>query len=291
MQRNEVEVVQDEDWQCPGRSSGLVTPIFLIHDGGGTTFAYHCLEPLNRLIHGIRNPHFRSGKRFEGGLAEMGDLYTRWIRETVASPTFPRRNGKDGRIDILVGGWSLGGMLSLEVARCLADDRNINVCGILMIDSVYPCAAKQLANSQTISEPPEEGLTKNQILAQRCMTQARRMVGEWQVPVWNGPFAGKRPRAVLLRATGYVPTEGNTVPGLDKHRKDKMLGWGEYDANMFDAVFDVEGHHFDLFAYSRVEETTAVVARALEKLDSVVEKSTMKGDCRGIKSFWSPIMT
>lgn len=33
-------------------------PVFLIHDGGGTTFAYHCLDPLDRSVYGIFNPIF-----------------------------------------------------------------------------------------------------------------------------------------------------------------------------------------------------------------------------------------
>ncbi|KZZ99722.1 Thioesterase domain containing protein [Moelleriella libera RCEF 2490] len=284
-----VELVQHEDWRYPDMASKSVTPIFLIHDGGGTTFAYHCLESLKRLTYGIRNPRFSSGAHFAGGLAEMGSLYAQWIQQTVSSPVFPKHKGRDGRISILLGGWSLGGLLSLEVAKRLADDRNIHVAGIIMVDSIYPGSIKSLVKLEEITAPPEEGLSKNQVLSQRCMTEARRMVFEWQMPVWDGVHADKRPRAILLRATEPVPQDLNPFHGLDSYRDEKMLGWEDYDANMFDAILDVEGHHFDLFSFARVEATTAVIKRALQKLQGSEKSRRCERWTNGLTSCWPPL--
>ncbi|OAQ98435.1 hypothetical protein LLEC1_02577, partial [Akanthomyces lecanii] len=55
------ELVQPENWARMKSWSGK-TPVFLFHDGGGTTFAYHCLEPLRRFVYGVRNPYFYSEK-------------------------------------------------------------------------------------------------------------------------------------------------------------------------------------------------------------------------------------
>ena len=60
-------------------------PLFLIHDGGGTTFAYSCLGPLNRTVYGIQNPRFYSGRAWSGGIAEMAKVYANLIRSVVSA--------------------------------------------------------------------------------------------------------------------------------------------------------------------------------------------------------------
>lgn len=45
----------------PPQPSHASTPLLLLHDGGGTTFPYHCLPPLPRALYGIHNPRFESG--------------------------------------------------------------------------------------------------------------------------------------------------------------------------------------------------------------------------------------
>ncbi|PFH61727.1 hypothetical protein XA68_16448 [Ophiocordyceps unilateralis] len=258
---DEPELVQAEDWACPDSSSGRTTPIFLIHDGGGTTFAYHCLEKLDRFVYGIPNPYFYCGSQFAGGLPEMGRLYGKRIRKAVARPEFPARRNPDGSVDVLLGGWSLGGFLSLEVAKELARDSVVRVVGILMVDSVFPIRPDGYQGVVVPLDTSEENKTKNQILSARCLAEAHRMVCAWEVPTC------KQPKVVLVRATGYVPTggEGNSV--VDVYREDGMLGWEHHDKDMVDAVIDVEGHHFDIFAFERIPATTEAIQRGLDMLE------------------------
>ncbi|KAL6879867.1 Alpha/Beta hydrolase protein [Trichoderma longibrachiatum] len=309
------ELIQPEDWARPDRPS-FNTPVFLIHDGGGTTFAYHCLEVLGRYVYGIHNPCFYTGDAFAGGLPEMGRLYARWIRETVLEDGFPARaRNPDGSVSIMLGGWSLGGLLSLEVARQLADDAAVRVTGILMIDSVYP--GKSSASAAPLLSPPvkrfaepkmreikldddvsseedtssdeaptttttttttmDSGLTQNQIRSKRCMAEAVRMIREWRLPEWPGRLYHRRPRVVLLRAKEYVPTKDGRMVGLDLNREDEMLGWGDYDDEMFCDVMDVEGHHFDIFAFERIDGITRAVKKGLERLEEC-SQMMMYGD-------------
>ncbi|RFU81819.1 hypothetical protein TARUN_410 [Trichoderma arundinaceum] len=301
------ELIQPEDWARPNQPT-YNTPVFLIHDGGGTTFAYHCLEILGRYIYGIHNPYFYTGEVFEGGLPEMAHVYARWIRETVLEEGFPaRRRNRDGSTSIMLGGWSLGGLLSMEIARQLADDNVVRVVGILMIDSVYPGKSLSLGSIPLVptSGPPVrrriseakipevkireikldddvsseddsssddastegDGLTKNQILSKRCMAEAVRMVRQWRLPEWTGMLYNRRPRVVLLRAKNYVPTKEGRVVGLDLNRDDRMLGWGDYDEEMFSDVFDVEGHHFDMFAFDRIDGISRSIKKGLDRLE------------------------
>lgn len=265
---NNPELIQPEDWMRP-TARGRAVPVFLIHDGGGTTFAYHCLDHLNRPVYGIHNPHFRTGDVFPGGIPEMGRLYAGMIKAAVAEPDFPSRRNPDGNVDILLGGWSLGGLLSLEVARQLADEcGGLRVLGILMMDSVCPVKKPDgpLAAPATISE---EGKTKNQILTIRAMAEARRMLATWDIPVWDGPLAGRRPRVSMVRAKEPVPMEGTEVSAVDGHRVDKNLGWDQYAEDMFTEVVEVEGHHFDMFSFDHIQGVTKVIKNCLETLEVI----------------------
>ncbi|KAL7934554.1 alpha/beta-hydrolase [Trichoderma chlorosporum] len=147
-------------------------PLVLIHDGGGTTFGYFMLGSLYREVWAIHNPHFFDGGAFEGGMDEMARLYIQYMKDS----------GIKG--NILLGGWSLGGYLSLAVARFLAEDpeATIKVLGIVMVDTPYHIPYNQL-----------EGLTDDPVLedipeaVQKCFERCDEMLDAWEVPKWDGP--------------------------------------------------------------------------------------------------------
>ena len=60
-------------------------PLILIHDGGGTTFSYHCLKSLHRTVYAIHNPRFYSGRVWAGGITAMAKVYVEMIRSVVPS--------------------------------------------------------------------------------------------------------------------------------------------------------------------------------------------------------------
>ena len=60
-------------------------PLFLIHNGGGTTFSYHRLEALHRTVYAIHNPRFYSGRAWAGCLVAMAKVYVELIRSVVRS--------------------------------------------------------------------------------------------------------------------------------------------------------------------------------------------------------------
>ncbi|KAI5468073.1 Alpha/Beta hydrolase protein [Mariannaea sp. PMI_226] len=261
------EIIQPEEWAQP-TAGGRAVPVFLIHDGGGTTFAYHCLEPLGRSVYGIHNPNFHNQEIFEGGIPEMGRLYTKFIKEAIAEPDFPARHNQDGGVDILLGGWSMGGLLSLEIARLLAEDLTVRVIGIVMCDSVYPFQDPPKP-AQAPAASAEEGKTKNQILSMRAMTAARQMITTWALPVWDGHLYGRRPKISLVRATEVIPNEDGANTSIDVYRSQRNLGWDRYEENMFTEIVDVEGHHFNMFDFEYIPDVTEAVKQCLDSLDSV----------------------
>ncbi|KAI6771033.1 hypothetical protein HG531_009888 [Fusarium graminearum] len=255
------ECIQPADWQ-----TGKAVPVFLLHDGGGTTFSYHCLEPLKRPVYGIYNPSFHSGEPFDGGLKDMAKLYTRWIIETVEKPDFPRQYNSDGKIPILLGGWSMGGHLSLEIAKQLnPEDTEIRVIGILMVDTVYPL--KYSSNNRRRPGEGTEGRNKNQILADIAMADARRMIQSWDPPIWDEDSIGERPRISLLRAKEAVPFKDGEKNLVDMSREERNLGWDSYDKNLFSEVVDIDGHHFEVFAFKFIEDISEKMRESLDGLE------------------------
>ncbi|WYZ46602.1 hypothetical protein EsH8_IX_000827 [Colletotrichum jinshuiense] len=226
----ECEVVQ------PASPRGQsMTPLFLMHDGGGTTFAYHCLSPLDRAVFGIANPRFHSGVPWAGGLPEMAAAYLQMIRYTVtkghefpalAPYSYSSAAGADGktrrRRKILLGGWSLGGLLSLEIARQLGPhDDDIEVVGLVMVDSVYPVWPEgSRAKIAWFADGDDETEGKNQKLAKRAMKMARGVVKQWKMPRCG---AAPPPPAPAPRANGGE-AESGTGPEEEKEIEKDFYG-------------------------------------------------------------------
>ncbi|KAF4439344.1 hypothetical protein F53441_12623 [Fusarium austroafricanum] len=260
------EVIQPADWQVD-----QAVPVFLIHDGGGTTFSYHCLAPLHRPVYGIYNPNFSSGESFDGGLCDMARLYVGFIIEAVGKDDFPRRYDANGKIQIILGGWSMGGHLSLEMAHQLdRKDANIQVIGILMIDTVYPQKHLNGTAGKTASEKSVEREDSSQILADRAMADANRMIDSWTPPVWNRDSEERRPRITLLRAIEMVPLDRDGTMPLS--RKERKLGWDTYEKDLFFNVVDIEGHHFEVFAFKYLDGISETIKEALDTLENATLK-------------------
>ncbi|KAJ3522353.1 hypothetical protein NM208_g12895 [Fusarium decemcellulare] len=259
------DLIQPAEWGSPG-----AIPVVLIHDGGGTTFAYHCLNSLSRAVYGIHNPSFHSGEPFQGSLSDMAHLYCGFIKEAIKEPDFPKSRNKDGKVRILLGGWSMGGHLSLEMAKQLDDeDSGIEVIGILMVDTVHPIRSSASGKVKR-NDGTTEGKSKNQILADKAMADGRRKIREWTPPVWNG--ASQRPRTILLRAKKPVPMNDGEVSLVDITRDSRTLGWDVYDKDMFAEIVDIEGDHFDIFELDKIDGTSEAMKEALQDLDQAVLK-------------------
>jgi hypothetical protein len=183
-------------------------PLVLLHDGGGTTFGYWMLDSLNRDVWAVHNPRFWTGQPWDGGVNEMARHYI----------TLLRNEGIHGAI--LLGGWSLGGYLSVTMARMLAQDgsTDITIKGLLLIDSPYhvPWAGKEDPYAGH-SNPLMENLPP---LVQTAFDQCEAMLKPWAVPSWDSPvFNGED---MQLTAAGqrfqlkcgtilYKPIMGNWI--------------------------------------------------------------------------------
>lgn len=266
-------------------------PLILIHDGGGTSFAYYCLNPVfHRPIYEIHNPRFASdvedeASHWPGGIPEMARHYADLIRRTLPPG------------EILLGGWSLGGILALEVARVLLlpavsgeeekdDGDGWRVVGIVMVDSVCPAVSQQ---QQHVGREKRkivpfrgewEPSTKPETIARvtRCFAEARRAVAEYVLPdCWGREGRGgggdgvKCPRAILLRAREAFPVGADEVSFVDTVRDDRSLGWDLYREGFFEEVIDVPGHHFNVFAWEHIDVISEKLAEACRRLEGSVK--------------------
>ncbi|PNY24615.1 Uncharacterized protein TCAP_05446 [Tolypocladium capitatum] len=171
-------------------------PLILIHDAGGTTFSYFLLGSLHRDVWAIHNPKYLDAEPWEGGMDEMARHYVDLIVEAGISGT------------VLLGGWSLGGYLSLAMARMLADDPSINlsIAGCLMIDSPYHVALSKWTVPAT--NPPRDGLPD---LVLKSFDLSSAMLQHWDLPSWDGPACGGQDVEVGVAGRSFTLAPGTVL--------------------------------------------------------------------------------
>lgn len=262
--------------------------LVLIHDGGGTCFSYYCLDPLGRPTYEIHNPRYYSQQPWEGGIPEIARHYVNLIHKTVPC----------GRI--ILGGWSYGGILSLEMARVLADDPLYNVLGIVMVDSICPASIKTDDWKQGIVYKGQFSERTSQDTIKRvtwCFSEAVKAIADYQMPTWDDDRGNDHcehrrngvndknnagdershnplskaicPPTILLRAMDFVPVDSNVPSRVDLVRQDRSLGWNDYRKGFFEEVIDVPGHHFSIFAFENIEKITRSLIEACNKLENL----------------------
>ena len=159
-------------------------PLFLLHDGGGTIFNYFMLGDMKRPVYGIQDPKFGTEAQWPGGMDEMARLYISYIRSVVSQGPF------------LLGGWSLGGFVSLEIAGLLAAEPSpIRVAGIIMIDSPFPEHWPEYRDRYVDADFSVNDTTsaKTKQAVDWRMDECDRILESWKVPRWTVSFLAFTP--------------------------------------------------------------------------------------------------
>lgn len=101
-------------------------------------------------------------------------------------------DAKEMKADIVtlcfLTGWSLGGFLSLAMARVIASDPasySISVAGLLIIDSPYHIARSKITVPTSKAELP--GLPA---LVEKSFDNCDDMLQDWDLPSWDSPDGG-----------------------------------------------------------------------------------------------------
>ncbi|KAJ6265412.1 thioesterase [Bipolaris maydis] len=227
------------------RSPSVQPPLFLVHDASGTIFSYFQLGALGRKVYGIYDPRFeQSGGGGWQSVVEMARMYIRLIKKVML------------RGDIVLGGWSFGGILAVQIAHMLAmENKRLRVSGIILVDSIYSSTPKRVLDMDS-QGPMMPGVTqdvKEKVLT--SLIRATCLCDEWQPPAWNttdAKFHGKNvpipPPVVLVRAKSLVPmVNPNEMCLLDKTRSMPYLGWEDAYEDFIIKVLETCGDHYSIF--------------------------------------------
>jgi hypothetical protein len=165
-------------------------------------------------------------------------------------------------------------MLSLHMAWLLRDDPDIEVVGLLLVDTPLPVRDEKKTPPAAPVPPPTVGaegkpLRRNEVLALQAMGAARDMIQAWTMPNWTASKT-PLPPAVLVRAKGVVPEKDpGATAAVDRSRSDPKLGWCAWEGHdLVREVVDVEGHHYDIFTFARVSATSTGIKKACAVLES-----------------------
>jgi pimeloyl-ACP methyl ester carboxylesterase len=151
-------------------------------------------------------------------------------------------------------GWSLGGLLSLQMSRIFAESDDVVVQGIVMIDTPNFSGVKAQPSIATkdlpqISSSPSPRIRAN-VLA--SMARSGTLIEGWELPAWGSK---KAPLTVLIRAADCVPVPaGSSLKAfVDLTRQRAKLGWEDYPAlNVTSVIAVPDVHHFNMFSLERV---------------------------------------
>lgn len=126
------EVRVDLDLLVPLHEGGAGTPLFCVHAGSGSAYPYlglaRELGP-DRPVHGIEAPGFDGGREPVRSLPALSGEYAALVRAV-------RPGG-----DVALLGWSLGGVIALDVARRLTA-AGTRVRQVVLVDVSVPRVAQ-----------------------------------------------------------------------------------------------------------------------------------------------------
>ena len=181
---------------------------------------------------------------------------------------------------ILLGGWSLGGLLALEMASVLAGDEDFTVIGLVIVDSICPEAFRAPSLLQVVPfklEWNKNTKEETRVSVERCFSEATKMVIDYSLPKWGDDrerasddekvTISRPPPAILLRAAEAVPSKPGEVCRVDVSRADRHLGWDIYRKNLFNQVVDVSGHHYNIFAFEHIDDVSEKLKAACDTLE------------------------
>jgi thioesterase domain-containing protein/acyl carrier protein len=217
-------------------------PLLLIHDGSGLINHYNRLTPLHRDVFALSNPCLITGGKWES-VEQMAESYAKVVLGAKSD-------------QIIIGGWSFGGVVAFETAKRLAQN-GVRVHGIVLIDS--PCPGKHVPLSSSVidhvTKSHSRGIDSGTIsLFADQFKESSRMLS-----VYHPSREGKvEVPIVLLRSSeGYAPP-GLDVPSWLQHRGSESAVVGEWEALARSPVktWSIPGDHFSPFNPENIEQTS-----------------------------------
>ncbi|KAH7330547.1 thioesterase domain-containing protein [Rhexocercosporidium sp. MPI-PUGE-AT-0058] len=237
-------------------SASARAPLVLFHDGAGTLFNYFLLRPLGTDVFGLADPRATAQRPWDGGIEEMARYYLECMKTAV----------KPG--PVILGGWSFGGLLALQVAHLISYDQGgeFTVAGIILIDTTCPLALSYAEpHNEEHHIPFKDDVPEHmRQVAQTSMDRAIKMLSQWAPPTWSGSCS-THPPALLLHARESIVSWKKRSPKLD---------WELYPHEFIHWVISIPGNHFNLFDGGNVNCLSEKLRAGCETFEALLRNET-----------------
>ncbi|MCP4663173.1 MAG: AMP-binding protein, partial [bacterium] len=261
---------------------GSQPPWFFVHPAGGNVLCYrdlsHHLGP-DQPLYGLQVPD-REGELFLTTIEEMAEHYVAAVRELRTQGPYR------------LGGWSLGGLVALEMARQLSA-QNQRVEALVLLDSVAPTArqhrpsetgdaalalafARDLAGIFGVALPGssadiETFPTAEEVLEtlHETMQAAGLVPPDLELSEIIRLFATFRINVRAMERYKAPVFSGRLVlfkarERLSRESETSDLGWGELAKGGLE-IHEVEGNHYSILRDPHVEELADCLKEVLDR--------------------------
>jgi pimeloyl-ACP methyl ester carboxylesterase len=251
------EVIQ----YAPGR-----TPLMLIHDGGGTAFAYYSLRNLDRTVIGVHCPGLQEGR----GIVSVQHA----VNEYAAIARQYLKQNCPAHSKLLVGGWSLGGTISLTMAAMFPD----LVAGVVTLDTAPPAVEALTAEqAESVLLHPWSrtdgihGLVRRQLqLNVRALFSNQEYKKTLRVSAVNVPVY------VISAIDPFRPPESLQLPDSysqsllnSKRPHVTEVTWKALLGERLVGVQTIPGNHWTMFTPVNAKTTTEALRQGLDTIEGL----------------------
>ncbi|KAL9039245.1 MAG: hypothetical protein Q9180_002645 [Flavoplaca navasiana] len=228
------------------------TPLFCFHDGSGQGSLYGRMTDIDRALYAFSDPDFATSNLRPQNVGEMAERY---------AATFSKAETPN----VVLGGWSFGGVVAFEVAQIL-QRRGFNVQGLVLIDSPYPknheplpegivkfIFGRSASKNGAIKNSGNDTGTRSHLLTEFKANAA--LLGQYSASATRCDI-----RTVILRSRDTFDSSGLCgvrYEWLESQtaRTKAVEGWQSMLAGKVD-VLDIPGHHFQAFDEQNVSLRT-----------------------------------
>ncbi|TRX93222.1 hypothetical protein FHL15_005801 [Xylaria flabelliformis] len=234
--------------------------VYLFHDGSGHCSFYSRMSNMNRDITGIFSPDSAAG------IERLEDLASLYIKRT--------KIGEEQ--EVVLGGWSFGGVLAFEVARQLQALGRV-VKGLILIDSPSPVDHKALP-PEVISHIVNNKTASGRTYVTDASKQAREKITQkFQYHAMLLQNYHPRPRidnapCVMLKCSHSMDTVmlcNVKYPWVsdDSFREKSVRHWEQLMGRSI-PVLDIACNHFQVFDADYIEDVSQKMMLAYEILEN-----------------------
>lgn len=248
--------------------SDTTSPLYLVHPGAGICLHYNRVRPLGRDVHTIQDARLLADAKDDwDSVHEFAHEYSSMIAQRES----------EGQ-EIILGGWSFGGIVAFEMARLLESTSNIKVLGVVLIDAPPPIGHQPIAKAtieaaMAATQKRSNAATKAKAFedAVATLTIRNNLRRATLLGKYKPERRGKMPQIILLRSSEGVDLGVSGLPE-NKWLHDRgdvstcSAAWEELTGKKA-SVLHIPGDHFTPFEASNIGGTSDAIREACHMIE------------------------